>query len=294
MRYSLKQLAVFDAIAETKSVSLAAEKLALTQSATSMSLGQLEKNLSKTLFDRQGKQMSLTYWGEWLLPRAKRLLQDAQQIEAGFTSLDTFSGEIRLCASQTPAEHFIPRLISELNAHYPNIHTQFRVKSSHEVIDALLDYQIDLGIIEGQCSNSKIQQCTWQSDELVLVVSQSHPLAEKRKVTYNDLNLCKWVMREKGSGTRTVFDAVTKRYMPNINVVSEFDFVPVIKRLVTDNEYVTCLPRLDVADELRLGSLVELRVEGLDLTRQLSFVWRANVADNPLITCVIDHALAQN
>lgn len=84
MRYSLKQLAVFDAVADCGSVSQAADKLALTQSATSMSLAQLEKMLGTSCFERQGKQMALTHWGMWLRPKAKRLLQDAQQIEMGF------------------------------------------------------------------------------------------------------------------------------------------------------------------------------------------------------------------
>lgn len=84
MRYTLKQIAVFDAIAEYGSVSQAADYLSLTQSATSMSLSQLEKILGRSLFERQGKQMRLTHWGEWLRPRARRLLQDARQIETGF------------------------------------------------------------------------------------------------------------------------------------------------------------------------------------------------------------------
>ncbi len=84
MKYSLKQLAVFDTVADTGSVSIAAEKLCLTQSAASMSLSQLEKLLGRQLFERNGKQMMLSHWGTWLRPRAKRLLQDAKQIEMGF------------------------------------------------------------------------------------------------------------------------------------------------------------------------------------------------------------------
>ncbi|MFA0071411.1 LysR family transcriptional regulator, partial [Vibrio breoganii] len=92
MRYSLKQLAVFDAVADSGSVSQAADRLALTQSATSMSLAQLEKMLGRPLFERQGKQMALTHWGMWLRPKAKRLLQDAQQIEMGFYEQHLLSG----------------------------------------------------------------------------------------------------------------------------------------------------------------------------------------------------------
>ncbi len=74
MRYSLKQLAVFDTVADCGSVSQAAELLALTQSATSMSLSQLERMLGRPLFERKGKRLILTHWGAWLRPKQNACL----------------------------------------------------------------------------------------------------------------------------------------------------------------------------------------------------------------------------
>lgn len=86
LRYSLKQLAVFDAVADTGSVSQAAEKLALTQSATSMSLAQLEKMLGRPLFERQGKQMALTHWGMWLRPKQNAYYKTHCRLKWAFMS----------------------------------------------------------------------------------------------------------------------------------------------------------------------------------------------------------------
>jgi DNA-binding transcriptional LysR family regulator len=135
MRYSLKQLAVFEAVAHMGSVSLAADKLSLTQSATSMSLAQLEKMLGRPLFERQGKRMALTHWGMWLRPKAKKLLQDAQQIELGFVEQHLISGEIGLCASQTPAEHLVPDLISIIDNDFPEIRINLAVRSAAMIIE---------------------------------------------------------------------------------------------------------------------------------------------------------------
>ncbi len=132
MRYSLKQLAVFEAIAATGSVSRAADQLALTQSATSMALSQLEKLLGRPLFERQGKQMQLTYWGAWLRPKARQLLFDAQQIEAGFDGQHIISGDIALIASQTAAEHLIPDLISIIDSDFPELRIDFTVKNTQK------------------------------------------------------------------------------------------------------------------------------------------------------------------
>ncbi len=193
MRYSLKQLAVFEAVADCGSVSAAADKLALTQSATSMSLAQLEKMLGRPLFERQGKQMALTHWGMWLRPKAKKLLQDAQQIEMGFYDQHLLSGEIRLGASQTPAEHLVPDLISIIDSDFPEIRIELGVKSTQGVIEGILDYKYDLGIIEGRCDDNRIHQEVWCRDHLTVVASAHHPFAKRDFVSLAQLEQAKWV-----------------------------------------------------------------------------------------------------
>ena len=142
MRYTLKQLAVFDAIANQGTVSAAAEHLSLTQSATSMSLSQLEKMLGKPLFDRVGKRMLLTHWGQWLRPKAKALLSDAQQIELGFAGQHLISGEITVGASQTAAHHLVPELISKIDKDFPEVRMRVEVENTEHVIDGVLNLSL--------------------------------------------------------------------------------------------------------------------------------------------------------
>jgi DNA-binding transcriptional LysR family regulator len=286
MRYSLKQLAVFEAVAHTGSVSLAADRLALTQSATSMSLAQLEKVLGRPLFERQGKRMALTHWGMWLRPKAKRLLQDAQQIELGFVEQHLISGEIRLCASQTPAEHLIPDLISIIDNDFPEIRIDLHVKSTASVISGLLDYKYDLGVIEGRCDDNRIHQETWCRDHLTVVVSAHHPFALKDSVSLAQLEQAKWVLREIGSGTRKIFDSSIHHLIEDLDVWREYEHVPVLRSMVANGPYVTCLPYLDVEKYIASGELVALNVPELKMERTLSFVWRADMADNPLVDCL--------
>ncbi|GLQ70909.1 LysR substrate-binding domain-containing protein [Vibrio penaeicida] len=286
MRYSLKQLAVFDAVADTGSVSQAADHLSLTQSATSMSLAQLEKMLGRPLFERQGKRMMLTHWGTWLRPKAKKLLQDAQQIELGFFDQHLLSGEVRLCASQTPAEHLVPDLISIIDNDFPEMRISLKVKSTRSVIEGVLDYKYDLGVIEGRCDDNRIHQEVWCRDHLTVVAAAHHPFAQRDKVSLAQLEQAKWVLREHGSGTRKVFDSNIHNLIADLDVWREYEHVPVLRSMVANGPYLTCLPYLDVERFIESGQLVALNVPELKMERTLSFVWRADMVDNPLLDCI--------
>lgn len=286
LRFSLKQLAVFDAVADTGSVSLAADKLALTQSAASMALSQLEKLLGRPLFDRQGKQMALTAWGNWLRPKAKKILQDAQQIDMGFFEQHLLSGEVSVCASQTPAEHLLPELISIIDNDFPEIRIDFKVKSTQGVIKGLLDFQYDLGVIEGRCDDNRIHQEVWCKDHLTVVAAAHHPYAKRDRVSLAQLEQAKWILREQGSGTRSIFNSSVNQYIPDLDVWREYEHVPVIRTLVAKGQYLTCLPYLDVERYIASGELIALNVPELKMERTLSFIWRADCSENPLLDCI--------
>jgi DNA-binding transcriptional LysR family regulator len=286
MRYSLKQLAVFDAVADTGSVSLAADKLALTQSATSMSLAQLEKMLGRPLFERQGKQMALTHWGMWLRPKAKRLLQDAQQIEMGFYEQHLLSGHLKIGASQTPAEHLVPDLISIIDNSFPEMRISLKVKSTDSVIQGVLDYKYDLGIIEGRCDDNRLDQEVWCRDHLTVIAAAHHPFARHETVSLAQLEQARWVLREHGSGTRMIFDSSIHHLIEDLDVWREYEHVPVLRSMVENGQYLTCLPYLDVERYIESGQLVALNVPDLNMERTLSFVWRADMVENPLVECI--------
>jgi len=291
MRYSLKQLAVFEEVASTRSVSKAAENLALTQSAASMALSQLEKLLGRALFERQGKQMALTYWGAWLRPRAKQLLFDAQQIELGFYDQHLVSGEISLAASQTAAEHLLPELISTIDKDFPELRIQLVVKNAQKVIDRVRNYECELGIIEGRCDDSRLEQEVWCHDHLVIIASKHHPYAKLDTVSFAQLEQAKWVLRELGAGTRKSFESALHGVIEDLDVWREYEQIPVLRALVTNGPYLSCLPYLDVVKHIERGELVALNVPELNMKRTLSFIWRADSIENPLRDCIRREAI---
>lgn len=286
MRYSLKQLAVFDAIADTGSVSLAAERMALTQSATSMALSQLEKVLGRPLFERQSKTMTLTHWGMWLRPRCKKVLYQAQQIESGFYDQHLLSGEISLGASQTAGEHLVPDLISIIDNNFPEVRIDLGVKNTGGIIQGVLNYKYDIGIIEGRCDDTRINHEVWFSDHLVIVAAKHHPYAKCERVSLTQLEQARWVLREQGAGTREIFDSAIQGVMDDLDVWREYEHVPVLRSMVCHGQYLSCLPYLDVVKFIERGELVALDVPELNMERTLSFIWREDSVDNPLRDCI--------
>lgn len=230
--------------------------------------------------------MALTHWGMWLRPKAKKLLQDAQQIEMGFYDQHLLSGEIRLGASQTPAEHLVPDLISIIDSDFPEIRIELGVKSTQGVIEGILDYKYDLGIIEGRCDDNRIHQEVWCRDHLTVVASAHHPFAKRDFVSLAQLEQAKWVLREHGSGTRKTFDSSIHKLIADLDVWREYEHVPVLRSLVSNGSYLTCLPYLDVERYIQSGQLVALNVPELNMERTLSFVWRADMSENPLAECI--------
>ncbi|TXR54906.1 LysR family transcriptional regulator [Reinekea thalattae] len=290
MKYSLKQLSVFDAVASLESVSGAARKLSLTQSAVSMSLSQLESLLGRPLFIRQGNRLVLSHWGEWLRPRARRLLQDAQQIELGLHDHHIISGQFQIGSSQTAGQHLLPELITKIDTDFPQLRIDVNIRNTNSVIDSVINYEFQLGIIEGRCDDSRLHQERWIDDYLVVVAAPTHPFAKYDNVSLAQLEQAKWVLRESGAGTRRIFNSAIHGLIDHIDVWKEFEQVGILKAMAEKGPYLTCLPYLDVEPEVVEGKLVILSTPQLNMERSLSFIWRNDEIDNPLRDCVLSEA----
>jgi DNA-binding transcriptional LysR family regulator len=290
MKYTLKQLSVFDAVASQESVSAAARKLSMTQSAVSMSLSQFENVLDRPLFIRKGNRLTLSHWGRWLRPKAKRLLQDAQQIELGLHDQQIISGSFTLSVSQTFAEHLLPALISKIDTDFPELRIELTVENTDHVVHGVLNHDFEMGIIEGRNDDHRIFQENLFEDHLVIISSNFHPYAKHKKVNLAQLEQAKWILREQGAGTRHIFDGAVHGLIENVDVYKEYESVAVIKALVQNSTYLGCLPYLDVLTDVAKGKLVILPTPELNMTRNLAFIWRKDIGDNPLRECIIAEA----
>lgn len=288
MRYTLRQLEIFVAIARTGNVSRAAEEVALSQSAASTALAELEKQFDCQLFDRNGKLLKLNALGKTLLPVASSLLTRAEEIEHLLEGKSVL-GNLKVGATLTIGNYLAIMIISEFMQSHLDCHIDLQVKNTQAILQQLAGYELDLGLIEGSCHHPELQAETWIEDELVVFCAPSHPLAQQGTATLEELLDVTWILREYGSGTRETFDQAWRHHLPELKIRLELEHTEAIKRAVESGLGVGCISRLALRDALGRGSLIEIKTPMLDLRRQFIFVWHKNRYQTPAMIAFLEY-----
>jgi DNA-binding transcriptional LysR family regulator len=272
MRFTLRQLQIFVAVAQHESVSRAADALSLSQSATSTSLSELERQSDCQLFDRAGKRLSLNALGLQLLPQAVALLEQASEIEHLLIGQSGF-GSLKVGATLTVGNYLATLLIGNFMQRHPECKVKLQVHNTAHVVQQIAHYDLDLGMIEGDCQHPDIEVTPWVEDELVVFCAPQHPLAKRGVANMDELSREAWILREQGSGTRMTFDQAMRHHPRSLNIRLELEHTEAIKRAVESGLGISCISRLALRDAFRRGSLVPLETPDLDLHRQFYFIW---------------------
>ena len=273
MHITFKQLRVFKAVASQGQVRKAAAQLSLSQPATSMALTELEKQLGCQLFDRTGNRLHLNQQGYLLLPMASELLERSQEITDTFQSTEQqLKGLLKLGASTTIGNYLLPAPLARIEQSHPGISAKLTIHNSSTIIEKTLAFEVDIACIEGPCQHPDIITTPWMTDHLVILCSPEHPLSSLPYVNYTQLNQCHWILREPGSGTRTLFDQHIGQHLCSPKIRMELNQTEAIKQLVISGLGVTCLSNLCVTKELQQQELVTLPLKNVILERQLSMI----------------------
>jgi DNA-binding transcriptional LysR family regulator len=266
---TLRQLEVFIAVAQYQNVSRAAEQLCLTQSATSISLSQLEKNLNYLLFDRKGKKLVINQQGQKIFPKAKNILDNLFELENTLQSTE-LTGTLTIGASSTVGNYLLPKLLSTFKTEYPNISLSLSIQNTQKVIENALNYDIDIGIIEGIETHPELDIEPIMVDKLVFIARNNSPLTTKI-LTQRDLSKCQWVLREKGSGTRQFIDYHVLSKLSNIHTFIELNHFEAIKQVIKNSNTISCVSRT-VLNKEDLKEITILDVPEYQLTRSFYLV----------------------
>jgi DNA-binding transcriptional LysR family regulator len=279
---SFRQLQVFVAVVREGSLGAAAVKLNLSQSATSQSLSDLERQLNVMLFERLGRRLLLNDVGRRLLPRAEALLNDLDQfVDAACEPEGHLQGSLNIAASATIGNYLLPPLVGRFVERYPQVDLNMRLLNTDEVVGDIMRFEADLGMIEGQCTESRLASEVWRQDEMVIICSPGHRLAQSGQLSDQDLNSEHWVLRESGSGTRAMFEAAIVHRAERLKVRMELSQHEAIKQAVRAGFGLGCMSRLTVAGELQRGELVSLEND-LQLTRTFSLIWHPDRYRSPV------------
>jgi DNA-binding transcriptional LysR family regulator len=205
---TLDQLRVFVAVAERQHVTRAAEALHLAQSAASASIAALEARHGTKLFHRVGRHIELTQAGAVFLGEARAVLARAEAAELVLSELGGLKrGTLAVQASQTIVSYWLPRHLVAFRRAYPGIEIRLTISNTTEVAAAIHEGIAELGFVEGEVNDPLLTAQPVARDQLVIVVGPAHPWAEGTPVAAAQLLDSEWVLREPGSGTRSMFEA---------------------------------------------------------------------------------------
>jgi DNA-binding transcriptional LysR family regulator len=208
---TLEQLRIFVAVAERQHMTRAAEALGLAQSAVSAAVATLESRHGVTLFHRVGRRIELTEGGRVFLGEAKAVLTRAAAAELALVEVGGLKrGTLSVHASQTIASYWLPQYLVRFHQAYPAIDIRLAVGNTAQVAEAVGSGAAELGFVEGMVDDPGLMDEAIPGDRLVVVVGMSHPWVKRRRLEPQDLIDAEWVVRERGSGTRSEFEAALR------------------------------------------------------------------------------------
>lgn len=275
MRFTLKQLQVFLAIAGHENVSRAALQLSLSQSAASTALKELEQHFDLALFDRIGKRLQLSEAGHLFRPRAAALLTQARELENALLQRDEV-GELKVGATLTIGNYVAIGIMAKFMQNHPRARVELDVENTAAIARKVANYELDIGLIEGELQDGDLDVSHWRDDELCLFCAPDHPLAAQKQLDDKQLLSADWIVRERGSGTRQAFDRAMTGILPELHIKLELQHTEGIKRAVEAGLGVGCLSALTLQEAFRRGSLVQLQAPQRDWTRQFYIILHKN------------------
>jgi DNA-binding transcriptional LysR family regulator len=265
------RLKVFYAVASRLSFTKAATELFVTQPAVSKHIQELEEQYKIKLFERNGNKISLTKAGKLLLAHTKKIFEIYREIDFDMSGLiDQQLGFLRLGASTTISQYIIPPLLAKFHQKMKDIKVNLVNGNTEQIEKALLEKEIEIGIVEGQSKNSAIKYTEFLRDELVLVCNSQNPLAVEIEFPTEALKTMSFLMREQGSGTLEVIEHALKPLRINLSqlkIEMQLGSTESIKSYLLNSNCVAFVSIHAIQKELKNKELTILDIKDLSIER---------------------------
>ena len=281
-RTTLRQIRIFDSVARYQSHTRAAEKLHMTQPAVSMQMKQLEENLGIDLFERHGKILALSAVGQELREYTTNIIQSFDNL-LGFAERvkGHETGHLTISVATT-ANHFSTRILAAFSKKYPQVAISLDVTNRQRILQQLENYEPDLVIMGEPPKGHSLKSERFMPNPLVIIAPPDHHLAIKKSMKLKDLDGEKFVVREKGSGTRETIERTFKEGGIVCATTLEMSSNEAIKHSVAAGFGLGVVSLHTIELELTNGHLVVLDVEGFPLQRYWHVVTRQGKAMSPV------------
>lgn len=243
----------------------------MSQSAASGALKDLEGQFGVQLFDRVGKRVQANELGERIRVKAEALMAQAQELESELEMHDKL-GHLSVGATLTIGNYLCVDFINQYMRESHDAQVRLEVANTSTIARQILNFEIDLGLIEGETHHPDLEIIPWRQDRLRCFCSPHHPFAITQTLSDEQLLAAEWILREPGSGTRQTFDRAMAGIAPHLQIKLELQHTEAIKRAVENNQGISCLSEIALEQAFSRGSLVPLLTPQRDFNRQFYFV----------------------
>jgi LysR family transcriptional regulator, transcriptional activator of the cysJI operon len=273
-------LITFVTLAEVKNFTKTAELLLMSQPSVSLHIKNLEKEFQTQLFLRSPKFLKITPTGEILYDRAKQIITIYEQTKQDILEQhNIIKGELKIGASFTIGEYILPSLLIDLQKDYPDLELQVIIGNTEEIVQSVRLFQVDIGLIEGQTNEKELSVHPFLQDELFIISSNDHKLANKNDVTITDLQNQSWITRELGSGTGEYLNHVIRSNGLKVKSLLTISSNQGIKETVINGMGLSLLSRSVIERDVRHRNLSIIKLKNHSFNRTLSYVYSPIMAD---------------
>ncbi|QXM05787.1 selenium metabolism-associated LysR family transcriptional regulator [Crassaminicella indica] len=281
-----RQLETFIAIARLKSFSKAADYLFLTQPTISNHIQNLENELSTILINRSNKKVTLTKAGEILFRHAVEIINKREQALFSLEAFkDKIEGTLEIACSTIPEQYILPPLLSAFNKIYPNVQYNLLHYDSQQVVDGILNGRIDFGFVGAKDNTKRLHYIDVLEDKLVIIAPNTKKYRSLDKISIDFLLKEKIILREKGSGTRKMFEQILHSNnisLEQLQIVACIENTEAIKQCVKNGLGITMISEFAIENEIKYNIIKKLVLEDIDTTRKFYFVYHEPRILSPL------------
>ncbi|MCB2178569.1 LysR family transcriptional regulator [bacterium] len=275
----LTRLKAFIFSAETLSFSEASKQLHLTQPTISHHIKTLEQALGVELFIRKGNKLELTEAGRMLIPWARKLIRQSNEIKDLMTSIQQEAvGNLRIACSTASGKYVLPHLAARFRLHFPGVHISILPCAPEQMVRRLLDNEAHLGVVSSEMIDPSMESQTLYVDTIHLLVPIEHPFVQAEKVYPADLLNENIISREPGSGTRRVVLSELAKHdisYDDLNVFLELGNAEGIVQMVAAGYGIAFVSELIANEALDSKKVAVVKVEELTLLRRVFMVRKA-------------------
>ncbi len=268
-------------VAEKKNFTRAAQALSLTQPAVSHHISQLEQELGVRLFVRGNGDLMLTPEGETVLRYVRRMKALEKKMAEELQEAGRRLTRLRIGITHTAESSIVAEVLARYTNENPGISITIVTDNINNLYDMLENFELDLAVVEGRSTRPELSALMLDTDYLVCVLANTHPLSRSSMITLDEIRQEKLILRLPNSETRVRFEsalAAIGESIADFQVILEVDNVATIKDLIRKNLGISILARSACMDELRKGKLTALPIENLSMTRETNLVYHRDFA----------------